>query len=267
MIGIGISPFLTKNGRDGVVYDADAQLYFNQLSPQPSLSYKAAIDALVIQLKADFNWALLDRLWIHGTEYAQHATISIKNPTSTAISVSGSPTFTANVGYTGNGTTSYLNLNYNPSIDGVNFTQNSALIGVYSRLVQGSDNSVIMGRFEAGTNTALALNFGALGKLYAANANGQDIFANTTTKGFFTVTRSAAAITNLSLNGNSIASSSSASTALQNGSLYALGWNNNGTAGNFSTNQISVSVIGGAMFNNTLYSAIQTFATTIGFNV
>ncbi len=251
-----------------IQYDADAQLYFAQLTPQPSVAYKTAVNTLVLTLKADGNWTGLDRFYILATEDGANSIYSLKNPSSTPLTVLNAPTFTSDRGWTGDGVSGYLDLNYTPSVDGVNFTQNSGMIGLYTRLVQVADTSIILGRFQAGTNSAIALNFGAFGKLFATNANGQDIFANTTTKGFITSVRTASNNTNLCLDGSTINSVATASTALQNGDLFALAWNNAGAAANFSTNQISIIVIGsGALNQSTLYTAIQTFATSRGFNV
>lgn len=47
-----------------------------------------------------------------------------------------SPVFTANKGFKGNGTTSYINENYNPFVDAVTYTVSNASIGLYS----GTDN-------------------------------------------------------------------------------------------------------------------------------
>lgn len=252
----------------GVNYDTDAALYFAQLSPEPSAAYKNAVNNLIIQLKADGNWTKLDRLFIHATESQQNSQISIVNPLSTPMSVLNSPTHTVNRGWTGDGISGYIDYNYAPSVNGVNFTQNSALVGIYTRLTQAADTSIILGAFQPGTNTALALNYTGFGKLYATNANGQDIFNETTTAGFFTTVRTASNNTNLYLNGSLINSVATASTALQVQSYTSLAFNNNGTPSNFSSNQVSLFVIGSGTINNaTLYSAIQTFATAIGFNV
>ena len=67
-----------------------------------------------------------DRLWIHGLNNDVAARTSFVNPSSTIITAVNSPTFTANQGYQGNGSTSYLNTNYNPSTQGVKYTLSNA---------------------------------------------------------------------------------------------------------------------------------------------
>src|SRR3990167_3240033 len=103
----------------GITYDADAITYFTQLNPSPSFSYKLAVNTLIRQLKADGNWNHLDRFWIHATEYQQNARISVKIPSSTAITEVNSPTWLANFGYMGDAATSYLNTNYDATVNAV----------------------------------------------------------------------------------------------------------------------------------------------------
>jgi hypothetical protein len=61
--------------------------------------------------------------------------------TSFTLTSTAAPTFTADGGYAGNGTSTFLNTNFNPSTNGVAVTQNSNSIGVYlgnSRAANGA---------------------------------------------------------------------------------------------------------------------------------
>ncbi|MHB8410272.1 MAG: hypothetical protein ACYDHY_19745 [Acidiferrobacterales bacterium] len=115
--------------------------YLKQCNPKPSAKWTKALNAFIKGLIADGNWALLDRMWLFNTDYQQNARISIVNPSSAQITEVNSPTWTKNVGYTGNGTNSYLNTNYNPYTQGVNYTLNNAAFGLYAL----TQNTVLYG--------------------------------------------------------------------------------------------------------------------------
>jgi hypothetical protein len=72
-----------------------------------------------------------DRLWIHGLSNSVAALTSFVNPSSLSAIAVNSPTFTPNQGYNSNGLTSYLNLNYNPLVHSVKFTNTSQSFGSY----------------------------------------------------------------------------------------------------------------------------------------
>jgi hypothetical protein len=69
-----------------------------------------------------------------------------------------SPTFDAN-GYKSNGSTSYLNLNYNPSTQGVKFTQDSNIAGVVFKNINTSASFTAIGSINTGGNTAHTVEF------------------------------------------------------------------------------------------------------------
>lgn len=75
---------------------------------------------------------LLDVLYIFAIDGSSDmATLNVIDPTLYQATKVNSPTFTSNQGFTGNGTTSYLDSNWIPSTNGVNFTTNSCGYGLY----------------------------------------------------------------------------------------------------------------------------------------
>lgn len=75
--------------------------------------------------------SLLDVLYIFAIDGSSDmATINVITPTSFQCSKVNSPTFTSNQGFTGNGTSSYLDSGYNFSSSSVNYVQASASVGV-----------------------------------------------------------------------------------------------------------------------------------------
>jgi hypothetical protein len=266
---MGLLTLLFVGGRRVGGYDPDAQAYFNQLIPEPSVTYKNAVNTLVLQLKADGNWSELDRFWIHATEHQQNARISLVNPTSTAITEVNSPTWTAGQGYTGNGTTMYLNTNFNPSTSGVNYTLNSASLFSYSRtnLLQ---NSVDFGAIVGSNSSRIFPRFGP-DRFYAPinenlSFNGN---VNTDSRGLFSGVRAGANSTYTYKNGVlGFSRLVSNPATIPAANIFTFCSNNAGIPSAFSSRQIACAGLGsGAINQATFYSAIQTFATTIGFNV
>lgn len=71
-------------------------------------------------------WDDLDVFWIMAQDGGQdYARLNHKDPTTFLMTLVNSPTFTSNVGFASNGTTSYEDTNWAPS-NGVGFTQDDA---------------------------------------------------------------------------------------------------------------------------------------------
>jgi hypothetical protein len=89
------------------------------------------VSSLIVKLKNGGVWSSLDRLWLFAAENSTQALVDlVTRSTATAVN---SPTFTAMQGYAGNGSTSYINTSYNPSV-GPQYTQNSAHYAVWQRI-------------------------------------------------------------------------------------------------------------------------------------
>ena len=82
----------------------------------------------------DSNFALID--WIRLTDY-------------TAIN---SPTFASNVGFQGDGVSSYIDSNYNPGVDNVNYTLDSASYG-YDQVISRTTSSTVENNWGTGETT------------------------------------------------------------------------------------------------------------------
>lgn len=93
-----------------------------------------ALDTFITSLKTAGIWNLCDVLWLPATNGdSDFACYNLKNPASFKLTKVNSPTFTSLQGFTGNGSTAYLDTGFNPSLHGVNFTQNEAGMGIYIR--------------------------------------------------------------------------------------------------------------------------------------
>jgi hypothetical protein len=128
-IGVGVGRQRFRGG-----FDADYQAVLNYATSQgytlPSSGQQVLQNQLVVDLKNGGIWAKLDSLRVYATDGdSDFALIDWKRLVMcTAVN---SPTFTTNVGYRGNGTSAYINSNYNPSLHAVNLSLNSASIFAY----------------------------------------------------------------------------------------------------------------------------------------
>ena len=113
-------------------FDSDYQAVLNYATSQgytlPSASQQTLQNQLVVDLKTAGIWNKLDTFAVFATDgdsdFALIDWIGLTDYTAV-----NSPTFTTNQGFQGNGTSSYIDTNYNPSTSGVNFALNNACMG------------------------------------------------------------------------------------------------------------------------------------------
>ena len=245
-------------------FSASATAYFNQVTTNGGSltnAEKTYINTFIGALGTDF--AEFDRLWIHGLSNSIAARTSLANPTSTMITAVNTPTFTASQGYNSNGSTSYLNLNYNPNANGVKLTLNSASKGTYYRAIptnnsaEGSLTSVgvynyfSVGQFRVAVNTPSDHTSG-LGR----NAKLNVVYRNNSTQMY------------ANLNGVDSTVITQSSNSIPNNNAFAFCLNYAGTPILFQAEQESVNFYGSGNINfSNLYTAIQALGTSIGWAV
>jgi hypothetical protein len=113
----------------------EVETYVDTLTTEISYEQIERIDNFVTMLKDSLSIDTLaekfDVMYLLANETSEIALRNLVKTTHRATAVN-SPTFTAYEGFTGDGISSYLNTNYNPSTQKVNYTQNSASMGLYS---------------------------------------------------------------------------------------------------------------------------------------
>lgn len=169
--------------------DADAQAIFGAFTTPPDDTRKGLINAYVLALKAGGVWNSLDGLYVFAAADSQAALINWRNPGTHDATLVNAPTFTQDRGFTGNGTNSYVNSNFNPSTAGGLYVQNSAHISARSLtdLGAGNNNQRLIG-IAANDATARALllprntsnqvqaNFNSPNATAGANTDASDLF-------------------------------------------------------------------------------------------
>lgn len=265
-IGIGVSYCLSRKISG---YDLDSQLYFDKLTGIIPDAWKNAVNIFVLSLKAAQLYNKFDRLWIHATPNQQNATISLVYPSSTAAVEIDSPSWVQYRGYSGDGVSSYLDSNYNASTEGINFTLDSASIMTYSRTDLDATQSSL-GSSMSGIASAILPRFGGGAFDAYINDNASIGGSNVADSLAFIVGKRVDSLTVKRYKRGVIVlpDISSASGSIPNVNFFLLALNSGGSPLYLSTRQTSISAIGsGDMDEVVLYSIIQTFATSVGFNV
>ena len=125
-------------GGGGAQRDSDYQAVLNKATTEgfnlPSRTNRDRQNTLLTSLKSAGVWAKLDALYVLATDGdSDFATLNWKSPTTFQATKVSSPTFTTNVGFNGNGTSSYLELGIDPTNVAVTkYLKDDASFGVYS---------------------------------------------------------------------------------------------------------------------------------------
>lgn len=127
-IGIGLGIGRQRVSGGGVVFDADYQAVLNYAisigATLPSSGQQTKQNQLMLNMKSSGAWAKLDTFAMFATDgNSVFALIDWKRLTTYT---NNSCTFTANQGFTGNGSNGFIDTNFNPSTNGVNYMLNNA---------------------------------------------------------------------------------------------------------------------------------------------
>lgn len=157
-------------------FDADYQAVLNRATTLgytlPSASQQIIQNNLVLSLKAGGIWTKLDVLYIFANNGGSNfATLNWKAPTLYQSSLIDTPTFTINEGFTGNGTSSYIDTNFNPATQGVNYTLNDASRYAYvftGSTAQRFEGNLLDNNMRLGNYTSMKINSGSTNTLDSA---------------------------------------------------------------------------------------------------
>jgi lysophospholipase L1-like esterase len=242
---------------DGTAYSIDQILttvntelitYITGLATPLGSIQKGLLNTLLGSVKSGLgitNWSeVFDVFYVFAGETSESA---LKNLVKNAhhATLVNAPVFTAGRGFAGNGTSSYINTNYNPSTQAVNYLLNSAAIGLFSNTGAAS-TSLDMGARTTSTTNRIVLatryNDAFLGHLNTSNVAAG--FANTNGSGNYIITRTGANVQEDYLNGVNVKSETDASTALPNTNIVIGAMNTAGTISLYSARQYSFAYAG-----------------------
>ena len=242
---LGQVPTSTSRIPLSFAYDQDAQLLFQRMTTPPTETRKKLIDRTIKELKAFGIWYRLDRLFVLAAHAQQPALLDWINSTRSATAVN-SPTFAANLGFTGNGTTSYINSNYNPNSEAINYSLNSAVIGAY---VRGTavDAGIVVGFSDAASFSQIVPRTTGDITAMRLNSGGSTTTASTDASGWWAINRASSAEFITYRNGAYFFTQSTASSTVSNFNSFILARNLAGVAGAFFSLETSAVLFGGSL--------------------
>lgn len=245
------------------------------LTPTEQSAYTGMICGMVI----DGTWCgpTFDAFYIFATNTTTTANLNLCS-TSFGLSQTGTVTFAADKGYTGNGSTGFLDTGY--LVNSNLATLNSTTAAVYGLTVGGAASNAVeigSGNTALSTVTYIAPNNsgGSVGLLTAVNTNTsvQDTgFA--TTNGFFVVSRTTSNATNTYFNGAIAPLLTSAANAGALGTMHsflilAARLGASAAPSNFSPHQVSAAIIGPgwtATTQNLISNRVNGYMRALGIN-
>jgi hypothetical protein len=250
---------------DGIPLDPDAEALIAAMTPTPDVARQALINTLIVQLKADGIWPLLDILYVVAAHAAQPARLNWKNPTGPFnLAAISAPTFTVDRGYEGNGTTSYLDTGWAP-IGGVQFLLNSAHLAGWSLSSGAADgNQRLIGNLTSGTGRTVLIPRAAGDEFFTFinDATGPVAIPCANRDGFFVSNRSGASAREFYRNGTSLGSDAVASTDRNTSQLL---FDRDTTI--FSTMQVAHGSAGASLSAGQVsdyYEALLTYMLAVG---
>lgn len=258
-------------GRTGASYHPYYQAILDRASTlgytAPSTPQKALQNALVIALVNSGVWAKLDVLYILATNgSSDFSRLNWKNPALYELTAVSSPTFTSNQGWAGNATSSYLDTNWVPSTNGVNFTLDNASFGGRVNSGSASQSWVEFGCSTA-SNVSSAYLFARLSGFvsFRVNATFTRQVSEASPIAFWHLDRDNSSSTSIYKNGSSLATATDNSSIVPDVSFTIGCMNNGGTKQNFSSRQVSMVWAGASMLSeaSAFYTAWNTYFTSL----
>lgn len=257
-LGLSLASFVNL-GR----YSAEALALFARFTTPPSEARKAIINSLVVSLTSAGIWSGRDLLHIIAAASAQAGQRNWMADQYNLVPVN-LPTFVADRGYTGDGTSSYLNTAFTPSTQSTKATQNDASAFVWSR-TSVQDLGALLGDSSA----TPALN------LYSRYSDDTTYARlNTTTdgdepsadgSGLWCLNRTAAGAFEIWRNGVLVSTETAVSTSLSTAALTLLRGASTDT--DLSTSQVAAFGFGKSLTpaqQPQLYTAIAAYMAAVG---
>lgn len=246
---------------------AETQKLIGKMSVTPPQGRSFLIDQVIRDLQQGGVWGSLDVLYIFAAHVQQAALLNWKDPATFTGSAVNSPTFTTDVGFTGNGSTAYIDSTFNATTANGLFAQNSGHLSAWSKLVAadsagicgtlgalGSGNSYITPRFT-GDNHFSEINSASVGGVAQANTDGS---------GFWVTTRSTSTVTDAYRNGDFFDTNDAPGTSAAPGNTTMIFL---GEAANRGSAQLTMGSIGGNLSSSQIkvfYQAVRKYMISVG---
>lgn len=223
----------------------------------------SAVTTAVCGMVTDGTYSLLDALYVFAINSTANANLNWAQNAYNLTKV-GTVTFSANAGYTGDGSTGYFTTGFIPSSAGGNFTQNSASMGACI-LSTGTGGNIA----EVGTSSlsVYSLINPDSTSLYMDLSDATfSAYSISSVQGSWIVTRASSSALTYYKNATSVATPSSTSGSVSDMAFYVLAYNSGGTATAFSSHQDAYIFWGGALTGTqvtAIYNRLHTYLGTV----
>ncbi len=248
---------------------SQAQTLYDAMPTKPDPDRLKLINDFIKSLISFGIYSKFDFLHILAAHAKDSSLLNWVNPgTFNATNIYATP-FQIDRGYTGNGINQYFNSNYIPSLNGINWSLNSASIGVYLRYNINEISCPIGAQDNTPTMNYVALLPRWSNNYYITMMSGKIVpyITNTDSRGLFIATR-VASNRQLGYKGKiAVIDDPTVSTRNMDKTLFILALNENGPPNQFSTNQISLDFAASGFSQtdvNNFYDTIKILLTCIG---
>ena len=255
----------------GIVYDADAQAFFDRVTTAGgtlSVTEKTAVNQLVLDMKSYSIWTKMKAIYPMVGASSAACTQNLKSSSFTGTFTSGW-TF-ASTGVTGNGTSAYFNTQLNANTQ---LTIDNLHLSYYSRTQIANTINQPMRVTDGINDLQLSPNINFSSFSFRATAGGSSaaIASNTDCRGFFVGSRTANNLIKGYKSNSILATDTTSGTnTLPNFNLYLGAANNAGSAANYSLLENAFASIGDGLTDtqaSNFYTCVQNFNTTLNRQV
>jgi hypothetical protein len=259
------------SSRMGGGFDPDAVAFFNRVTTAGgtlTTTEKEAVNALVVQMKADGIWAKMKAMYPFVGGSAASCAQNLKSSSFTGAFSSGW-TF-ASTGATPNGTSAYMDMNLIPN--NVLSSANSTHISYYSRTLTSTNGGIEIGVWNDGflNGIQFGINRSGVGTYVILNTESATQLVVEPTQdstGFFYASRTADNLLKYFKN-NSLVGTDNISriTGLSINNVFLAAGNDFGTAAKFSNKECAFASIGDGLTDDEaddFNTAVQAFQTTL----
>lgn len=253
-------------------YGTEAIKLFNAMTVKPSGQRARLIANTIKQLQRANIWEKKSTLWVTAAHDDQAGRLDWKNPAgSFLLTKVNSPAFVVDRGFTGDGSTSYLDTNVVLSTLGLGFALNSANVSYWSLTAGTSTLKTDIGVVDAAAGGGIFLKVAEAGNLMPCRLNSATTDSPTVTSdgtGLFTLNRSSSTLHQTYRNGVAGGTISRASTALAaNGRLFIGALAVANVASQWNTRQTALSALGPSLTAGeeaAFYNIMQSYMRNIG---
>lgn len=223
----------------------------------PSSSQQDLQNQLVVDLKNAGVWSDLDLFYVFATDGdSDFASINWKDPNNFECTEVNSPTFTTNVGFSSDGSSSYLNTNWNVSTDSSNFQLLSNSLHYY---ISNETNGYHHGARQSSDDNQIFYSSG----LKRHQGNGSSFPSlNTSSNNFFSSIRNGSS-TEQYVDNTLNRTRSNTPSALPPYDYTICALNNSGSIIFSGQTEISFLALGDQISNSTMYNTWNDYFTSI----